>query len=273
MSANQVPKLSRNATLLLGLMTGEAEPDGTYAAKRRDIARRLGWSDATLGRALKELRESREIEPVAPGGGAGRPTKYRITRLAREHDELRDPSTPCVGRGPLPDRGAGRGDKGETTHQEGLLEGDQGNEGPHQLSRGDLVVFGETAADVLGGFLRRAYDRWSEQPLGLRLLTAAPVVCFVGWKLTKSLVGKEYAYLGGILGGELALFASLLVPTPMRADGSPSPATGSSPGGTDGEVARPGIEPRATDPAPAPSQAGHVEDWLQQLFGGLAAAS
>lgn len=266
----ELTKPMRNATLLLGLMTTEAGSDGTFSAKREDMARRLGWSDATFGRALKQLRDLQEVAAVTPGGGAGRPTAYHVSRLARKHVAPCGAGSPFADHSPLTNRNSGRRDKDETTHSEHLQEGAHRRGSPGDLTKTDFLALGENHVEFVAGFARRVYELWSTQPPVFRFVTAVPAASWAGWGIARKTCGKKLALLGAIIGAEVALLASFVRPTPGQVGGSLFAAAKSCPTGTYHDVAGPRVEHGADEPRTVPTGANPDEESLQHVFDGLA---
>ncbi|HDN19852.1 MAG TPA: helix-turn-helix domain-containing protein, partial [Candidatus Acetothermia bacterium] len=78
------PRLSRQAAELLGQLISRADANGIVGVTRTELAKMLKVSVPTIARALRELVEAGELELLVRGGGRGRPSRYRITRLSRE---------------------------------------------------------------------------------------------------------------------------------------------------------------------------------------------
>lgn len=216
--------LSKNATLLLGVMLAEAHPDGTYSSPREAACRKLGWSDATLGRALKELRDRGEIAVVTPGGGAGRATVYLITRLAHERVDQVGHVGASAASGSVPD-GATRAEADrEPTHREHVLEGVQFPSSPPRVPDPDFLALGRGAADFTAGFAQRAYEHWARLPTVGRAVALAPLTCGAGWAAARRTLGEENAYLGLLTGAVVAVLGALAAPGPASVPGL-SPVT------------------------------------------------
>ena len=76
-------KLSHQAEGLLGFLVTLADEQGVVELTRAQLAAARSVSISTISRAIKELLKAGEIELVKEGGGRGRPSRYRIIRLAR----------------------------------------------------------------------------------------------------------------------------------------------------------------------------------------------
>jgi len=62
--------LSESAQRLLGHVTQHAAANGTWSAKRKVVLKELAVSQATLGRALRELKEADLLQVVKAGGAS-----------------------------------------------------------------------------------------------------------------------------------------------------------------------------------------------------------
>jgi len=69
--------ISKWVKILLGHITVHAK-EGIWEEKREDAAKALGCSESTIKRALYELKKEGYLEVIAPGGGRGKPTRYRL---------------------------------------------------------------------------------------------------------------------------------------------------------------------------------------------------
>jgi hypothetical protein len=57
---------------------------GIWEETRAEIAKALGCSESTVKRALHELKRAGYLEVIAPGGGRGKPTRYRVKPAKEE---------------------------------------------------------------------------------------------------------------------------------------------------------------------------------------------
>jgi len=212
--------LSRNGALLLGVMLAEAEPDGTYSAPRNAACRSLGWSDATLGRVLKELRQRNEISVVTPGGGAGRATRYLVTRLARERVERVEREGVSANTSSFPDGAPSFAAGEQPTHTEHVLEGVQFPSSPLHVPPPDFSALGRGVVDFTAGLAQRAYQHWAGLSALGRATALAPVTCGACWALFRRALGEERAYLGLLAGAALAVLGAFAAPEPVSVRGS-----------------------------------------------------
>jgi hypothetical protein len=57
---------------------------GIWEETRGEVAKALGCSESTVKRALHELKRAGYLEVIAPGGGRGKPTRYRVKPAKEE---------------------------------------------------------------------------------------------------------------------------------------------------------------------------------------------
>lgn len=212
--------------LLLGLMTAGAGRDGSFNAKRSAMAKQLGWSAATLTRALHELKEHNEIVVVAPGGGAGKATSYVVTRLAPDQVQHAVQGGGLGVGDPVREALRGTSSSAEHAHEEPVREHVHDpvpSGGPAPM---DLATAGADLAAALGGFLRGAWGWFTDQPQSLRLTLVVPIGAWAGWALVEKLAGREFAPVGAALGAAFAGLASTAV------SGATPPAADRAAGGT-----------------------------------------
>jgi hypothetical protein len=57
---------------------------GIWEETRAEVAKALGCSESTVKRALHELKRAGYLEVIAPGGGRGKPTRYRVKPAKEE---------------------------------------------------------------------------------------------------------------------------------------------------------------------------------------------
>jgi hypothetical protein len=57
---------------------------GIWEGTRAEVAKALGCSESTVKRALHELKRAGYLEVIAPGGGRGKPTRYRVKPAKEE---------------------------------------------------------------------------------------------------------------------------------------------------------------------------------------------
>jgi hypothetical protein len=57
---------------------------GIWEETRGEVAKALGCSESTVKRALHELKRAGYLEVIAPGGGRGKPTRYRVKPVKEE---------------------------------------------------------------------------------------------------------------------------------------------------------------------------------------------
>jgi len=57
---------------------------GIWEETRAEVAKALGCSESTVKRALHELKRAGYLEVIAPGGGRGKPTRYRVKPVKEE---------------------------------------------------------------------------------------------------------------------------------------------------------------------------------------------
>jgi len=57
---------------------------GIWEGTRAEVAKVLGCSESTVKRALHELKRAGYLEVIAPGGGRGKPTRYRVKPAKEE---------------------------------------------------------------------------------------------------------------------------------------------------------------------------------------------
>jgi len=57
---------------------------GVWEETRGEVAKALGCSESTVKRALHELKRAGYLEVIAPGGGRGKPTRYRVKPAKEE---------------------------------------------------------------------------------------------------------------------------------------------------------------------------------------------
>jgi len=69
--------ISQWAERVLGHITARTK-GGIWEETRGEVAKALGCSESTVKRALNELKRKGYLEVIAPGGGRGKPTRYRL---------------------------------------------------------------------------------------------------------------------------------------------------------------------------------------------------
>lgn len=195
-------------------MLSEADRDVMYSARREEACRKFGWSDATLGRVLKELRDRGEIVVVTPGGGAGRATRYLVTRLARERVEWVEREGVSANTSSFPDGAPSFAAGEQPTHTEHVLEAVQFPSSPLHLPPPDFLALGRGVVDFTAGFAQRAYQHWARLPTVGRAAALAPATCTAGWAIARRMLGEEHAYLGLIAGAAFAVLGALAAPDP-----------------------------------------------------------
>jgi len=57
---------------------------GVWEETRAEVAKAVGCSESTVKRALHELKRAGYLEVIAPGGGRGKPTRYRVKPAKEE---------------------------------------------------------------------------------------------------------------------------------------------------------------------------------------------
>ena len=91
-------KVSPQAERMLGHLLRMASPEGEVEVLLPRLARDLGVSLSTVKRARRELLKAGELVEVERGGGRGRPSKYRVTRIAldpkKQHPALTQETRP-----------------------------------------------------------------------------------------------------------------------------------------------------------------------------------
>ncbi len=70
-----------------------ASPEGEVEVLLPRLARDLGVSLSTVKRARRELIKAGELVEVERGGGRGKPSKYRVTRIAPDPEKQRPAQT------------------------------------------------------------------------------------------------------------------------------------------------------------------------------------
>jgi len=188
--------LSESAQRLLGYVTQHAAANGTWSAKRKVVLKELAVSQATLGRALRELKEADLLQVVKAGGGAGKPTQYLITPLTRGQVK-----------GALPE-GVSRaeysaheqrthGSNKEHVHSERVCEHDH-----------DLVALcevgesvGEEAIASAAGFISGIAQGLTALPSWMRMLFASVGIALLGGLIGGMIKGRQGAVVGALLGG------------------------------------------------------------------------
>lgn len=76
-------QISQSAQKVLDHIAARAK-GGIWEGKRAEIAKALGCSESTIKRALHELKRAGYLEVIAPGGGRGKPTRYRVKPVKEE---------------------------------------------------------------------------------------------------------------------------------------------------------------------------------------------
>lgn len=181
--------LSESAQRLLGYVTQHAAANGTWSAKRKAVLKELGTSQATLGRALRELKEADLLQVVKAGGGAGKPTQYLVTPLARgQVMEASREGGFLAGYSVKQQRPHGNNDK-EHVHSERVREHDQGLLALCELSE----IVGEEAIVSAAGFVSGIARGLTALPTWMGMLFASVVVGLVGSLLGGLIKGRPGA--------------------------------------------------------------------------------
>jgi hypothetical protein len=76
-------QISQSAQKVLDHIAARAQ-GGIWEETRAEVAKALGCSESTVKRALHELRRAGYLEVIAPGGGRGKPTRYRVKPAKEE---------------------------------------------------------------------------------------------------------------------------------------------------------------------------------------------
>jgi hypothetical protein len=76
-------QISQSAKKVLDHIAARAK-GGIWEETRAEIAKALGCSESTVKRALHELKRAGYLEVIAPGGGRGKPTRYRVKPVKEE---------------------------------------------------------------------------------------------------------------------------------------------------------------------------------------------
>ena len=196
--------MSDKARKLYEHIASRVGPDNLWAEKRADVIRALGFSPASLTRALGELKDLGILEVVRPGGGTGRPTVYRFHPpeaevVSEEVEEIEGESSPS----------------GEEAGV--LYEAPEHVQGEAEHVQGDLPSFwelgvecGGKVVEFVGGVIEGAVDKFLGFPKPTQALILGLAGIGVGLLVAKSTgaEGKEaylpYALLGGVAGVGLA---------------------------------------------------------------------
>jgi len=221
------PELSSQAQRLLGHLVTLADYQGVVEVTRTELANALRVSIPTIARGLRELRHAGELEMMEKGGGRGRPSRYRVIKLRREHDHVSSTGAAVAHREYLKPRSEMRTSTPKPGQGDPDLEPDLHSEAIRALAAdlGEAIVNG--AAACLQGAVKawRGLSTWQRATLAGLPLGALGI-----------LMGRRYAgKLGAAIGGGAGLLAgtalALLVPPEERAAVAPadrptSPATG-----------------------------------------------
>lgn len=195
--ARSEDELSESAQRLLGYVTQHAAPDATWSPKRKAVIQALSVSEATLGRALRELKEAGLLQVIKAGGGAGKPTHYLVTPLARGQVKgvpLRGVSLAQYSA----QRQSIRGESGKKrAHDERVREH------IHELSAlcAASESTGEAAAASAAGFISGIAQGLKNQPTWMRMLFASVGVALLGGLIGGMIKGQQGAVVGTLLGG------------------------------------------------------------------------
>ena len=189
--------LSESAQRLLGHVTQHAAANGTWSAKRKVVLKELAVSQATLGRALRELKEADLLQVVKAGGGAGKPTQYLVTPLTR--GQVKGALPEGVSRAEYSAHGQrthGKSNK-EHVHSERVREHDH-----------DLVALcevgesvGEEAIASAAGFVSGIAQGLTTLPTWVRMLFASVGIALLGGLIGGVIKGRQGAVVGALLGG------------------------------------------------------------------------
>jgi hypothetical protein len=76
-------QISKWAKKVLDHIAARAQ-GGIWEETRAEVAKALGCSESTVKRALHELKRAGYLEVIAPGGGRGKPTQYRVKPAKEE---------------------------------------------------------------------------------------------------------------------------------------------------------------------------------------------
>jgi hypothetical protein len=76
-------QISQSAQKVLDHIAARAQ-GGIWEETRAEVAKALGCSESTIKRALHELKRAGYLEVIAPGGGRGKPTRYRVKPVKEE---------------------------------------------------------------------------------------------------------------------------------------------------------------------------------------------
>jgi hypothetical protein len=76
-------QISKWAKKVLDHIAARAQ-GGIWEETRAEVAKALGCSESTVKRALHELKRAGYLEVIAPGGGRGKPTRYRVKPAKEE---------------------------------------------------------------------------------------------------------------------------------------------------------------------------------------------
>lgn len=196
--------MSDKARKLYEHIASRVGPDNLWAEKRADVIRALGFSPASLTRALGELKDLGILEVVRPGGGAGRSTVYRF----------HPPEAEVVSE----EAGEIEGESSPSGEEAGVLyEAPEHVQGEAEHVQGDLPSFWELGVECggkvvgfVGGVIEGAVDRFLGFPKPTQALILGLAGIGVGLLVAKSTgaEGKEaclpYALLGGVAGVGLA---------------------------------------------------------------------
>lgn len=210
-------ELSKTAQEVLGFIVSHLGPEGVWSMKRAEVEEALGISSATLTRALRELREAGLLKVVEQGGGAGRPTKYRLTlpQAEQEKTPAREPTPAGDAPTPRPVEKPGKPAHVEHVHEQ-----------VHGELRTAGVAAGETAISFLSGVLEGGTRKFLSLPKWQQALLVTSVGALGGW-LAAGWAGVEdkgarakWVLVGATTGLALALLLPSPEPAPLSAQGA-----------------------------------------------------
>lgn len=210
-------KLSFQAEALLGLLITLADEEGCVEATRAELAKARSVSVPTIARALRELVEAGELELEVPGGGRGRPSRYRITRLSRE--TVSQPSG-CGGSAPekprdgeLNEQAAGK----KPYHNDPVHDPDQ-----HALVKETFGELGRTVVLGAAAFLDQAAEAWRTLPAWQRGIIVGAPLGLLGFWLGKRYGGWQWGVIGALLGIATSIYLAPVIP---QDEGTAQPQT------------------------------------------------
>lgn len=245
-------KLTPQAEGLLGCLVSLADEHGEVKLTRGQLATARSVSVPTISRALKELREAGELMLVEEGGGRGRPSRYRITRLARDGVSAprgsggKDRRNPRASTGEAPEKPCHREPVRETVlDMETLRES--------ATEAGEVLVAGTV------GFLQGAARAWRQLPTWQRAALASLPLGTVGAVLGWKGGGKFWAAASGGMGLLAGFTLALLVPEenqPRRSQTMPAIDLGCPSWATGGENLVPGASSGSRAPFGGGSRRG-----------------